>query len=175
VRETLKKVLRLAPEHTTVLAGWGEEARTRPTRANILGQLGRLAREAGAGDLVKLEVIGDPRTLFPDTAGLLEAAKILVAEGFSVLPYTNDDPVVAQRLQDVGCAAVMPLAAPIGSGLGICNPVNLQILREVVRVPLIVDAGVGTASDAARALEGEGLLAEDVDRLLGKAEHLGDS
>jgi thiazole synthase len=113
----------------------------------------RLAREAGAGDLVKLEVIGDPRTLFPDTAALLEAAKVLIAEGFVVLPYTNDDPVVAKRLEDLGCAAVMPLAAPIGSGLGIQNPVNLRIVRETIRVPLIVDAGVGTASDAALAME----------------------
>ncbi len=113
----------------------------------------RLAREAGAGDLLKLEVIGDPRTLFPDTVALLEAARVLVKEGFVILPYTNDDPVVAKRLEDLGCAAVMPLAAPIGSGLGIQNPVNLRIVREAVTVPLIVDAGVGTASDAALAME----------------------
>ncbi len=113
----------------------------------------RLARAAGVSDLVKLEVIGDERTLFPDTAGLLEAAQILIKEGFVVLPYTNDDPVVAQKLVDIGCPAVMPLAAPIGSGLGIRNPCNLQIIMETVNVPVIVDAGVGTASDAALAME----------------------
>jgi len=103
--------------------------------------------------LVKLEVIGDQKTLFPDTAGLIEAAKVLVKEGFIVLPYTNDDPIVAKRLEDVGCACVMPLAAPIGSGLGIRNPYNIQIIRENIKVPVIVDAGVGTASDAAMAME----------------------
>ena len=113
----------------------------------------RLARAAGVSDLVKLEVIGDERTLFPDTAGLVEAAKILVKEGFIVLPYTNDDPIVAQRLVEVGCPAVMPLAAPIGSGLGIRNPYNLKIIMEMIKVPIIVDAGVGTASDAALAME----------------------
>jgi thiazole synthase len=113
----------------------------------------RLARSAGISDLVKLEVIGDPKTLFPDTAGLIEAARLLVKEGFIVLPYTNDDPVVAKRLEDAGCAAVMPLAAPIGSGLGIRNPYNLRIIMEQVRIPVIVDAGVGTASDAAIAME----------------------
>lgn len=113
----------------------------------------RLARAAGISDLVKLEVIGDERTLFPDTAGLIEAAKILVKEGFIVLPYTNDDPIVAQKLVDVGCPAVMPLAAPIGSGLGIRNPYNLKIILETINVPIIVDAGVGTASDAALAME----------------------
>ena len=113
----------------------------------------RLARAAGVSDLVKLEVIGDERTLFPDTAGLIEAAKILIQEGFVVLPYTNDDPIVAQKLVDIGCPAVMPLAAPIGSGLGIRNPYNLKILMESVNVPVIVDAGVGTASDAALAME----------------------
>src|SRR2546428_142236 len=113
----------------------------------------RLARAAGISDLVKLEVIGDERTLFPDTAGLIEAAKILVKEGFIVFPYTNDDPIVAKRLVDAGCPAVMPLAAPIGSGLGIRNPYNLKILMESVNVPVIVDAGVGTASDAALAME----------------------
>ncbi len=113
----------------------------------------RLARAAGVSDLVKLEVIGDERTLFPDTAGLVEAAKILIKEGFVVLPYTNDDPVVAQKLVDIGCPAVMPLAAPIGSGLGIRNPYNLKIILETVNVPVIVDAGVGTASDAALAME----------------------
>jgi thiazole synthase len=113
----------------------------------------RLARAAGVSDMVKLEVIGDERTLFPDTAGLIEAAKILVKEGFFVLPYTNDDPIVAKKLVDVGCPAVMPLAAPIGSGLGIRNPYNLKIILETVKVPIIVDAGVGTASDAALAME----------------------
>jgi thiazole synthase len=114
----------------------------------------RLAREALDNPWIKLEVIGDPQTLFPDTAGLLEATRVLVAEGFIVLPYTNDDVIVAQRLVDAGAAAVMPLAAPIGSGLGIQNPANLRILRErITSVPLIVDAGVGCASDAARAME----------------------
>jgi len=113
----------------------------------------RLARAAGVSDLVKLEVIGDERTLFPDTAGLIEAAKILIKEGFIVLPYTNDDPIVAQKLVEIGCPVVMPLAAPIGSGLGIRNPYNLKIIMETVKVPIIVDAGVGTPSDAALAME----------------------
>jgi thiazole synthase len=113
----------------------------------------RLAREAGVGKLVKLEVIGDDRTLFPDIPATLEAAKILVDEGFIVLPYITDDPITAKKLQDIGCAAVMPLAAPIGSGLGIRNPYNLRIILEQATVPVIVDAGVGTASDAALAME----------------------
>lgn len=113
----------------------------------------RLGREAAETDLVKLEVIGDPKTLFPDTEALVKAAKVLVGEGFFVLPYTNDDPIVARKLVDVGCPAVMPLGAPIGSGLGIRNPYNLRILMETVEVPVIVDAGVGTASDAAIAME----------------------
>jgi thiazole synthase len=113
----------------------------------------RLARELGMADMVKLEVIGDQRTLFPDGTATLEAAKILVKDGFTVLPYCMDDPVLAKKLADVGCAAVMPLAAPIGSGLGIRNPYNLRIILESARVPIIVDAGVGTASDAAVALE----------------------
>ncbi len=113
----------------------------------------RLARELGMTEFVKLEVIGDRRTLFPDAEATLEAARILVKEGFVVLPYTNDDPVMARKLEDAGCAAVMPLAAPIGSGLGIRNPHNLRIILETVNVPVIVDAGVGTASDAAMALE----------------------
>jgi len=113
----------------------------------------RLGRELGMGDLVKLEVIGDKRTLFPDVDGLLQAAKVLVKEGFTVMPYTNDDPVTAQRLQDAGCAAIMPLGAPIGSGLGIRNPYNLRIIMETAKVPVLVDAGVGTASDAAIAME----------------------
>ncbi|WP_438030899.1 thiazole synthase [Sorangium sp. So ce233] len=113
----------------------------------------RLARELGLSDLVKLEVIGDERTLFPDNEATLEAARILVKEGFTVLPYCMDDPIVCRKLEDIGCAAVMPLAAPIGSGLGIRNPYNLMIIRETAKVPVIVDAGVGTASDAAVAME----------------------
>ncbi len=114
----------------------------------------RLGREAGMSNWVKLEVIGDERTLFPDNAGLLEATRTLVKEGFVVLPYTTDDLVNARRLIDAGAAAVMPLAAPIGSGLGIQNLTNLRILREMItEVPLIVDAGVGTASDVALAME----------------------
>jgi thiazole synthase len=113
----------------------------------------RLARELGIADLVKLEVIGDERTLYPDNEQTLEAAKVLVKEGFTVLPYCMDDPVLCRKLEDVGCAAVMPLAAPIGSGLGIRNPHNLQIILEQAKVPVIVDAGVGTASDAAVAME----------------------
>jgi thiazole synthase len=113
----------------------------------------RLARELGIADLVKLEVIGDERTLFPDGAATLEAARVLVKEGFVVLPYCMDDPILAQKLEDAGCAAVMPLAAPIGSGLGIRNPYNLRIILERAKVPIIVDAGVGTASDAAVAME----------------------
>jgi thiazole synthase len=112
-----------------------------------------LAREAELGEMVKLEVIGDSRTLFPDVQGLLEATKRLAREGFVVMPYTNDDPVVAKRLEDAGAACVMPLAAPIGSGLGIRNPYNIKIIQETVTVPVIVDAGVGTASDAAIAME----------------------
>jgi thiazole synthase len=113
----------------------------------------RLGRELLGHDLVKLEVIGDERTLFPDVPATLEAAKILLADGFAVLPYVSDDPVACQRLAAMGCPAVMPLAAPIGSGLGIRNPANLRIILETVEVPVIVDAGVGTASDAAVALE----------------------
>ena len=113
----------------------------------------RLAREAGHSNWIKLEVIGDERTLFPDNVALVEATRRLVAEGFVVLPYTNDDPVVCRRLEEEGAAAVMPLAAPIGSGLGIQNANNIRIIREQARVPVIVDAGVGTASDAAIAME----------------------
>ncbi|MBV8200701.1 MAG: thiazole synthase [Acidobacteria bacterium] len=113
----------------------------------------RLARELGGWDWVKLEVIGDPKTLFPDNVELLEATKVLVAEGFVVLPYTNDDPVVCKKLEDLGAAAVMPLGAPIGSGMGIRNPANIRIILEQASVPVIVDAGVGTASDAAIAME----------------------
>jgi thiazole synthase len=113
----------------------------------------RLGREAGLSNWVKLEVIGDERTLFPDNLALLDATRVLVKEGFVVLPYTSDDLVVCRKLEDAGAAAVMPLGAPIGSGLGIQNPNNIRIIREFVRVPLIVDAGVGTASDAALAME----------------------
>ena len=114
----------------------------------------RLGREVGLSNWVKLEVIGDQQTLFPDTEQLVEATRVLVKEGFVVLPYTNDDLIAARKLIDAGAAAVMPLAAPIGSGLGIQNPSNLRILRErITEVPLIVDAGVGTASDAAEAME----------------------
>ena len=113
----------------------------------------RLGREAGLSEWVKLEVIGDERTLFPDNEELLVATRTLVREGFVVLPYTTDDPVVCRKLEDAGAAAVMPLGAPIGSGLGIQNVNNLRIIREFARVPLIVDAGVGTASDAALAME----------------------
>lgn len=112
-----------------------------------------LGREAGLSNWVKLEVIGDEATLFPDTAATVEATAALVKEGFVVLPYTNDDPIVCRKLEDAGAAAVMPAAAPIGSGLGIQNPTNLRIIRERARVPVIVDAGVGTASDAALAME----------------------
>jgi thiazole synthase len=134
-----------------------------------------LGREVGLSNWVKLEVIGDEKTLFPDNAGLLEATRTLVKEGFVVLPYTNDDIVNARKLIDVGAAAVMPLAAPIGSGLGVQNPANLRIMREMItEVPLIVDAGVGTASDAAIAMElgADGILmntaiaaAEDAERM----------
>jgi thiazole synthase len=113
----------------------------------------RLAREAGMTDFVKLEVLGDPKTLFPDVEQTLAAARILVKEGFTVLPYTNDDPITCKKLEDIGCAAVMPLAAPIGSGLGIRNPYNIEIILNQAKVPVIVDAGVGTASDAAIAME----------------------
>ena len=113
----------------------------------------RLAREALGTELVKLEVIADERTLLPDPVELLDAAEILVDDGFTVLPYTNDDPVLARKLQDVGCAAVMPLGSPIGSGLGIRNPHNFQLIVEQCRVPVILDAGAGTASDAALAME----------------------
>jgi thiazole synthase len=113
----------------------------------------RLAREAGLSDFVKLEVLADEKTLFPDNEELLKAATILIREGFTVLPYTTDDPVVCRKLEELGCAAVMPLGAPIGSGLGIRNPYNIRIILETVKVPVIVDAGVGTASDAAIAME----------------------
>ena len=113
----------------------------------------RLAREALETEWVKLEVIGDDRTLLPDAAELLEASETLVGEGFVVLPYTNDDPVLARRLEDAGCAAVMPLGSPIGSGMGVLNTYNLRLIVEQARVPVILDAGIGTASDAALAME----------------------
>ncbi len=114
----------------------------------------RLARELlGGHDLVKLEVLGDERTLFPDVRQTIDAAEELVRDGFKVMVYTNDDPIIAKRLEEVGCVAVMPLAAPIGSGLGICNPYNILTIVENAKVPILVDAGVGTASDAAVAME----------------------
>ena len=113
----------------------------------------RLGREAGLSNWVKLEVIGDERTLFPDNEALIEATRVLVKEGFVVLPYTTDDPVACRKLEDAGAAAVMPLGAPIGSGLGIQNPNNIAIIREFAKVPVVVDAGVGTASDVAIAME----------------------
>ncbi len=113
----------------------------------------RIAREAGVGSVVKLEVIGDAKNLFPDMLATLEAAQILIKEGFVVLPYITDDPVSAKKLQEMGCAAVMPLAAPIGSGLGVRNPYNIQIILGQATVPVIVDAGVGTASDASIVME----------------------
>lgn len=113
----------------------------------------QLAREAGLSDFVKLEVLGDEKTLFPDNEELLKAAKILVKDGFTVLPYCSDDVILCRKLEDLGCAAVMPLGAPIGSGLGIRNPYNIRIILEAVKIPVIVDAGVGCASDAAVAME----------------------
>ena len=113
----------------------------------------RLARELGIAGLVKVEVLGDPKTLLPDVVQTLEASRQLVKEGFTVLPYTTDDPITAKKLEDIGCVAIMPLAAPIGSGLGIRNPYNLELVRQAVSLPIIVDAGVGTASDAAIAME----------------------
>jgi len=113
----------------------------------------RLGREAGLSNLIKLEVIGDQKTLLPDTEALLEATRVLVKEGFIVMPYTNDDPIVARKLQEAGAVCVMPLAAPIGSGQGILNPLTIRLLLEAVSIPVIIDAGVGTASDAAVAME----------------------
>ena len=116
-------------------------------------RIARLARAAGCGDLIKLEVLGDSKTLLPDTVALLEATQVLVAEGFVVMPYTNDDPIMAKRLEDAGAVCVMPLAAPIGSGRGIQNRLNIQLVKEAVSCPVIIDAGVGTASDAAIGME----------------------
>ena len=112
-----------------------------------------LAREAGLGNIVKVEVIGDEKTLFPDNEATLEASKLLIKDGFHVLPYCTDDVVLCKKLEDVGCSAVMPLAAPIGSGLGIRNPYNIKLILQAVKCPVIIDAGVGTASDASRAME----------------------
>ena len=133
-------------------------ARLLPNTAGCLGAreavlTARLAREALGTDWVKLEVIGDETSLLPDAVELLEAAEILVGDGFTVLPYTTDDPVLARRLEDVGCAAVMPLGSPIGSGLGVLNPRAIEALVAAVEVPVVLDAGVGTASDAALAME----------------------
>jgi thiazole synthase len=145
-RENLLEYIDL--EHTTIL----------PNTAGCYTvdecvRTARLARAAGINDLIKVEVIGDDKTLFPDAEATLEATRILVKEGFTCLPYTNDDPIMARKLADAGAAAVMPLAAPIGSGLGVCNPYNLQIILEQATVPIIVDAGVGTASDATVVME----------------------
>jgi len=116
-------------------------------------RIARLAQAAGVGTMVKLEVLGDRKTLLPDTEALLQATKILVKEGFTILPYTNDDPIMARKLEDAGAACVMPLAAPIGSGMGIINRLNIQFIKEAVACPVIVDAGVGTASDATICME----------------------
>lgn len=150
--------IELSPGAPSLLDAIGKQYKLLPNTAGCYTAMeavrtARLARELGMTEFVKLEVIGDKRTLFPDAEATLEAARILVKEGFVVLPYTNDDPIMARKLEDAGCAAVMPLAAPIGSGLGIRNPYNLRIILESVKVPVIVDAGVGTASDAAVALE----------------------
>ena len=112
-----------------------------------------LAREAGGWDLVKLEVLGDEQTLYPNVVETIKAAETLVAEGFQVMVYTNDDPIVAKRLEEIGCAAVMPLGNPIGSGRGLANPFNIRVIKQRASVPIVVDAGIGTASDAARAME----------------------
>jgi thiazole synthase len=133
----------------------------------------QLAREALETDWVKLEVIGDDKTLMPDAVELVAAAEQLVADGFTVLPYKNDDPILARRLEDVGCAAVMPLGSPIGSGMGILNPYNLRLIREQAGVPVILDAGIGTASDAALAMEAGAdavLLASAVSRAADPAQ-----
>jgi thiazole synthase len=147
-KEGAESLLEWIPEHMTLLPNTAA-----CFTADEAVRTARLGRELEMGDLVKLEVIGDRRTLFPDVEGLVAAARVLVKDGFTVLPYTSDDPVVAKKLEDAGCAAVMPLGAPIGSGLGIRNPYNLRILMESVKIPVLVDAGVGTASDAAIAME----------------------
>ena len=136
------------PERTTYLPNTAGCA----TAAEAVRTL-RLAREAGGWSLVKLEIVGDERTLYPDMPETLRAAEMLVADGFDVMVYCSDDPVMAARLEAAGCCAVMPLAAPIGSGRGICNPANIRLIVEAARVPVLVDAGIGTASDAAIAME----------------------
>jgi thiazole synthase len=158
VTVALRRVDPKAPPDQNVLAHLPEGVTILPNTAGCYRvedavTTAHLGRELFGHALVKLEVIGDERTLFPDVPATLEAARVLVADGFTVLPYVSDDPVACQRLAELGCAAVMPLAAPIGSGLGIRNPANLRIILETVEVPVIVDAGVGTASDAAEALE----------------------
>lgn len=158
VTVALRRVDRSAPKGHTLFDYLPEGTVVLPNTAGCFTvddavTTAHLGRELLGHGLVKLEVIGDERTLFPDTAATLEAARILVDEGFDVLPYVGDDPVACQQLERIGCPAVMPLAAPIGSGLGIRNPANLRIILESVQVPVIVDAGVGTASDAAVAME----------------------
>jgi len=158
VTVALRRVPLDGPKQENVLGHLPEGATVLPNTAGCYTvedavATARLGRELFGHALVKLEVIGDERTLFPDTAATLEAARILAGEGFEVLPYITDDPVACQQLAALGCAAVMPLAAPIGSGLGIRNPANLRIILQTVEVPVIVDAGVGTASDAAVAME----------------------
>jgi thiazole synthase len=158
VTVALRRVDPKAPPDQNVLAHLPEGVTVLPNTAGCYRvedavTTAQLGRELFGHGLVKLEVIGDERTLFPDVPATIEAARLLVADGFTVLPYVSDDPVACQRLAELGCAAVMPLAAPIGSGLGIRNPANLRIILETVEVPVIVDAGVGTASDAAVALE----------------------
>src|SRR5262245_36339267 len=158
VTVALRRVDPKAPPESNVLAHLPEGTTILPNTAGCYTAddavtTARLGRELLGHGLVKLEVIGDERTLFPDVPATLEATKVLLADGFTVLPYVSDDPVACQRLAALGCPAVMPLAAPIGSGLGIRNPANLRIILETVEVPVIVDAGVGTASDAAVAME----------------------
>jgi len=154
----LRRVDLRAPKEENVLSFLPEGTVVLPNTAGCFDvadavTTAQLGRELVGHGLVKLEVIGDERTLYPDVARTIEAAEVLVNDGFSVLPYVTDDPVACQRLAELGCVAVMPLAAPIGSGLGIRNPANLRIILETVEVPVIVDAGVGTASDAAVAME----------------------
>ncbi len=158
VTVALRRVDVRAPKESNVLEFLPEGTVILPNTAGCFDvddavTTARLGRELFGHGLVKLEVIGDERTLFPDVAATLEAARVLVEDGFTVLPYVADDPVACQRLAEMGCAAVMPLAAPIGSGLGIRNPANLRIILETVEVPVIVDAGVGTAGDASIAME----------------------
>jgi thiazole synthase len=171
--DVIERALRASGTELTTVAMRRVEASARGSVLDILDRLGirplpntagcftaqeavltaRLGREALGTDWVKVEVIGDDRTLLPDTSELLDACEQLVDDGFVVLPYTSDDPVTARRLEEIGCAAVMPLGSPIGSGAGIRNPYNIRIIRETVSVPVILDAGIGTASDAAQAME----------------------